>query len=104
MWSRPTILAVAKPMPPAPPVITDTRFITGPYTRRVLPRERGALWFVVGVTAVPDRRPDERRPDGGGEVAAVDDQPGEGHHGVDAAEHQPSLCRGERELDDEQQQ
>ena len=40
----------------------------------------------------------------GGEVAAVDDQPGDGHQRVDAAEHQPALSRGERELDDEQHQ
>ncbi len=39
VWSRPRILAVATPMPPAPPVITDTRLITGTiYGRRNLER------------------------------------------------------------------
>ena len=51
--------------------------------RRVL---RGVFHIVVGVTAVADRRPDERRPDGGDDVATVDDEPGDGHRGVDATQ------------------
>ena len=144
-WSRPTTLAVATPMPPAPPVMTDTRFIRGPYTgsdfgcRRgsfhrlrpgdmssrpsefaiascrpryaesssrvrapATPRSRPGSW--CGLTAVTDRRPEERRPDGRDQVAAVDDQRAGGDRGVDPAEHQPPVGGGDGELDDEQGQ
>ena len=49
-----------------------------------------------------DGRPEERRPQGGGQVSAVDDQPDEGDDAVDTAEDQPPGRRGERELDNEQ--
>ena len=53
------------------------------------------------MTAMTNGRPDERRPDGGGQVPAVDDQTGDGDRGVDAAEQQPALGRVDRELDEE---
>src|ERR1700749_2865478 len=80
-WSWPTTFAVARPMPPAPPVITDTRSITGPYTQGDfgrgpgLARQRRTLRIVVGMAAVPDGRPEERRPHCRDHVAAIDDQP-----------------------------
>ena len=56
----------------------------------------------VGMTAMPDSGPDERCPNGGGKMPAVDDQPGEGYRRVNPAEHQSPLGRVDRELGDEQ--
>src|ERR1700710_411817 len=42
VWSRPTIFAVARPMPPAPPVITDTQLMSGPYTASADVTHRGS--------------------------------------------------------------
>ena len=46
----------------------------------------GTLWLLVRLTAMTDGRPDEWRLDSGSQVAAVDDQPGDGHRGVNAAQ------------------
>ena len=62
VWSRPTILAVARPIPPAPPVITVTRLIRGPYTASADVTHRGSAvthllttWHPNEVVENPER-------------------------------------------------
>ena len=59
---------------------------------------------MMGAPTVADRPTDKRCLDGGGQVAAVDDQADEGNRGVDSAQQQPPLRRNDRELHDEQRQ